>query len=312
MYFSQIYADHNHYMIYTDHDIVNPEKTPDASSPDFFRVWLRNSANDNALNLAYIKRNNYSLKWCGIGSTSLPAPSYAMCCGSSRSKQWTGNKGGTSLDINTAGCGWEEGVDASRIAKAPPWYFTTLRDTANGKSASIRTAPIYNPVQTGFRTYLAPLPGQPAITPNLANNYNFDVQWCAVKPMAGTTGGAAGYPCTAPRVIVGNGDQAVQTNNAKICCEKTGSSGWKVSGKSGTFLEKTIDISLCNMKKVHVTLVNVRGDEGSVDHTGGAGAFSMGSDPNLMKVNVWTNNGKYKFYDAERFHWHVQYCLVGI
>ena len=26
----------------------------------------------------------------------------------------------------------------------------------------------------------------------------------------GTTGGSAGYPCTAPRVIVGNGDQAVQ------------------------------------------------------------------------------------------------------
>ena len=27
--------------------------------------------------------------------------------------------------------------------------------------------------------------------------------------------------------------------------------------------------------------------------------------------SIWTR-GKYKFYDAERYHWKVQYCLVGI
>merc|ERR1712205_220564 len=105
--------------------------------------------------------------------------------------------------------------------------------------------------------------------------------------MAGTTGGAAGYPCTAPRVIVGNGDQAVQTNNAKICCEKTSSSGWKDDGRKGVFLEKTIDISSCNMQKVHVTMVDVRGDEGTIDRTGGGAAFSVGKDSKLMKVSVW-------------------------
>ena len=33
---------------------------------------------------------------------------------------------------------------------------------------------------------------------------------------AGATNGGAGYPCTAPRVLVGAGDQAVQTNHAKV------------------------------------------------------------------------------------------------
>ena len=48
-----------------------------------------------------------------------------------------------------------------------------------------------------------------------------------------------------------------------------------------------------------------------MDRTGGGSAFSVGSDPNLMKVTIFTK-GIYKFYDAERYHWHVQYCLVGI
>jgi hypothetical protein len=52
-----------------------------------------------------------------------------------------------------------------------------------------------------------------------------------------------------------------QTNKAKICCDKTSSSGWKEGGRAGTFIEKTIDISPCNMQKIHVTLVDVRGDE---------------------------------------------------
>ena len=130
--------------------------------------------------------------------------------------------------------------------------------------------------------------------------------------------------------------------------------------RAGTFLEKTIDISPCNMKKVHVTMVDVRGDEvcvcarecmcvrpracacvhtytyvcmapgapytnthnarahtythgpqGSVDRTGGGSSFSVGTNAKQMTVNVWTK-GKYKFYDAERYHWRVQYCLIGV
>jgi hypothetical protein len=99
------------------------------------------------------------------------------------------------------------------------------------------------------------------MTANLANSYNYNVEWCGVKPLPPTTNGKAGYPCTAPRVIVGNGDQAAQTNNAKICCEKTGSSGWKQDPRDSNFLMRTVDISPCGMKKIHVTLVDVRGDE---------------------------------------------------
>jgi hypothetical protein len=60
--------------------------------------------------------------------------------------------------------------------------------------------------------------------------------------------------------------------------------------------------------------VNVCPVSGPVDtrvHTTGGGAsFSVGTDAKKMTVNVWTK-GKYKFYDAERYHWRVQYCLIG-
>ena len=39
-------------------------------------------------------------------------------------------------------------------------------------------------------------------------------------------------------------------------------------GRDGIFLENEIDISACNMEKVHVTMVDVRGDDGSVDRLG--------------------------------------------
>jgi len=307
-YFAQVYGTSYIKSIYTQADIVNPDSRPDEMNPDKFRVYLRNAERYNVLHLSNAKANKYSVKWCGFGSTSRPAPSYAMCCGSSRTKKWTG--GEATLNVNTAGCGWKLSQDAARIAAPPPMYFTSLKDTAGGTSARVRSASVYSPSPTGFISKLQALPGQ-TMSGSKANDYNIDVQWCGVKPMAGTTGGSAGYPCTAPRVIVGNGDQAVQTNNAKICCEKTGTSGWKAGGRAGTFLEKTIDISPCNMKKVHVTMVDVRGDEGSVDRTGGGSSFSVGTNAKQMTVNVWTK-GKYKFYDAERYHWRVQYCLIGV
>jgi len=309
-YFTTLYADGEHKTTYTVQNIVNPDKTPNEMHPRKFRVYLRNSNNDNRLTLNFVKSKHSSLKWCGFGSSEKPAPSYAMCCGASRTKNFKQSGVNTYVDVNTAGCGWKDNQDAARMKKPAPWYFTTLKDTSNGRSAGIRSPSVYSPSQTGFRSYLDELPGQPGNSATRYNNQNIDLQWCAVKPMAGATNGGAGYPCTAPRVLVGAGDQAVQTNNAKICCRKTGSSGWKDAGK-GVFLYKEIDISPCDMKKVHVTMVDVRGDEGSIDYTGGGKSFSVGSDAKKMKVSIWTR-GKYKFYDAERFHWKVQYCLVGI
>jgi len=312
-YFAQMYADGSQYSVYTVADIVNPDRTPNEMSPKKFRVYLRNAQNDGTLTAGFSKANHDSLKWCGFGSrtSTKPVPSYAMCCGSSRSKAWTSNSGLASLDVNTAGCGWKDNQDKSRMALPPPWYFTAMKDTSNGKSASVRATAVYSPGMTGFRTYLMAQQGEDAMTTAVANDNNLNVEWCGVRELAGATNGKAGYPCSSPRVIVGNGDQSVQTNHAKICCEKTSSSGFKAGGRSGTFLEKTIDISPCNMKKVHVTLVDIRGDEGSVDHVGGAAAFSVGTNADHMKVKVWTK-GKYKFYDAERYNWHVQYCLIGI
>ena len=43
----------------------------------------------------------------------------------------------------------------------------------------------------------------------MANDYNFDVQWCGVVTLGKSPGGKTGYPYTSPRVIVGNGNQGV-------------------------------------------------------------------------------------------------------
>ena len=47
-----------------------------------------------------------------------------------------------------AGCGWTDNKDAARIKAPAPMYFTSLKDTANGKSAMIRSASVYSPGQT--------------------------------------------------------------------------------------------------------------------------------------------------------------------
>ena len=190
-----------------------------------------------------------------------------------------------------------------------------------------------------------------------------------------------------------------EVERARIFNETTNHSLPTPLGRDGIFLENEIDISACNMEKVHVTMVDVRGDDGSVDRlgmlvlvptcthmcthmcihmrthmcthtcilsarghqihtctiqcwggsraqivqkppnisfdqirsmlgqclpcirscctvdmrvhtTGGGASFSVGTDAKKMTVNVWTK-GKYKFYDAERYHWRVQYCLIG-
>ena len=63
----------------------------------------------------------------------------------------------------------------------------------------------------GFNAKLMELPGQ-SMTGDDANKFNIDVQWCGVEYLGNKGGNKAGYPCTAPRVIVGNGDQAIQVS----------------------------------------------------------------------------------------------------
>jgi len=184
-YFTTLYADGMHKGVYTMQNIVNPDKTPNEMHPRKFRVYLRNGLNDNELTLNMVKARHASLKWCGFGTSDKPAPSYAMCCGASRTKNFHDSGGNTYVDVNTAGCGWTDNQDAARMKQPAPWYFTTLKDTSNGKSAGIRSPSVYSPGQQGFRSYLDELPGQDANSATRYNNENIDVQWCAVKPMAG-------------------------------------------------------------------------------------------------------------------------------
>jgi hypothetical protein len=106
-YFTSIYGDSHMSTIFTSKNIVNPDKTPDEMSPDKFRVYLRTGGNDGKMNPSWLKSKNYVLKWCGFGTTTKMAPSYAMCCGSSRTKQFQSSGSTSSLNVNTAGCGWK-------------------------------------------------------------------------------------------------------------------------------------------------------------------------------------------------------------
>ena len=222
-YFAQINGEGGRELIYTVQNIVNPDRTPDEVNPSKFRVFLRNGNNDGKLQKYVAISRKYSLEWCGFGSTGKMAPSYAMCCGSSRSNSWKSYSNGAYLDVNTAGCGWGGGdtgwaTGPLSTKQKPPIYFTSLKDTANGASASARSVGVWSATQTQFRTHLVALPGQAKIHAGWANSANIDVEWCAVKPVQASTNGKAGYPCTAPRVLVGNGDQAVQVRLSICAC----------------------------------------------------------------------------------------------
>ena len=184
-YFTTLYGDGSMQDVYTVQNIVNPDKTPNEMHPKKFRVWLRNSRNNGQLHLNWVKGRHYSLKWCGFGSAERAAPSYAMCCGASRTKNFHDSGGNTYADISTSGCGWKANQDAARMKKPAPWYFTSFKDTSNGASAQVRNPSVYSATETSFRTYMQELPSQPQNSATRYNNNNIDIQWCAVKPMAG-------------------------------------------------------------------------------------------------------------------------------
>lgn len=98
------------------------------------------------------------------------------------------------------------------------------------------------------------------VNAGIANGNNWQVNWCAVKQLPPTSLGEAGYKCTAPRVLAGNGDQTVMSDNAEICCDHTDSSGWKDGGGAGDTVKKEIDVSVCGFKSVKYVITDLRGD----------------------------------------------------
>jgi len=307
MYFTSVYGSGNHYNFYSQSAITNPNMDPDVMDKKSFRLYLRGYS---SMSVSRAKQFKYSVKWCGMGPTEILPPAYEMCCGVAKTKAWDnyGNHAVT-MPIDTSGCGWSDGDNPS-LRPPPPFYFASLSDNAYGNSGHVRGPnSIYSPTSKGFRVYLKKLPGYGTLQRGSANTQNFAINWCAVKKLPPTNLGEAGFPCTAPRILTPGDAKTVYTNNGQICCDTTSADGWKdTPNKVGVY--RDIDISRCKLDKTKVIVTDVRGDMGSIEHTGGASSFQQLADKNTIRVSVWTNN-KYKFYQASQYHWRVQWCVFG-
>eukprot|EP00960_Hanusia_phi_P056211 763185-Hanusia_phi.AAC.3 len=296
MYFASIHGNSNHWAVWTTADTEDPNGTPDTINKKSLRIWLRTNY---ATNLNEIAAVHWEIKWCGVGTVDVPAPSYALCCGKSSSSNWNnyGENGVTSVSFK--GCGFT-GTDG-------PYVFTSLSDTSGGISARVSGVnSIYGASNDGFTVYLMMLPGYSAIGAGGYNQRNFQLNWCAFQPRANE--GSAGYPCTAPRLLAGAGGQNVQSDDGNMCCDKTKYSGWQDSG-DGKTIYRNIDVSRCGFSVVTTVLVDLRGDWSTADKAGGTAAFSW-VDSKTIRYTVWTN-GQYRYYDAVKYHWRAQWCLMG-
>lgn len=213
----------------------------------------------------------WNLKWCAFGAQASTAvgkkrPTYEVCCGSSDSKWETFNSDTLSLEVDTSGCGWDNGPVGA--PNRVPTYFTSISDSTCG-SELFTTTPrcaartvgyqsIYQPTNKKFKVYARPIPGTKMPSKDKAKEYNWQINWCAVKPYVPNKRAKAGFPCTSPRLLKGDGSQTSFTNYGSICCDTTTSGGWTSAGSDS--IKKVIDISGCKFSKVSYLMTNVRGE----------------------------------------------------
>jgi hypothetical protein len=142
------------------------------------------------------------------------------------------------VDISIAGCGL--GI--------VPVYFASLSGSS-GHNRTLGSSSIYNPTSSGFRIHIVNLAG--AITPALANQKNWAVNWEAVSETkySGSSGlGGAGY-----------GTAAVWINNGKECVGRTvaGSTAWKVQSEDYIYVD--VDISACGLTSIPNLITSLGG-----------------------------------------------------
>lgn len=260
----------------------------------------------------------WKLKWCAYGTKGSSAvgskATYEVCCGSSNSgwKQFSSST--LSLDVDTSGCGWDNGPIGA--PNRVPTYFTSISDSTCGSelfkstprcaSRTIGYQSIFSPTNKKFKVYARALPGGKVPTAAKAKEYNWQINWCAVKPYAPNKRAKAGFPCTSPRLLKGDGSQTAFTDYGSICCDTTSSSGWRAAGSDS--VKKVIDISGCKFSKVSYLMTNVRGER--ISTTIGATAYSPTGTDNQYVVYLNTG-GKYKFYNAAQYKWKLQWCAYG-
>ena len=280
--------------IITDNNVMNKKE---------FKLYVRTNA---GVSLGTIKRRKWKIQWCAYGDSAMNPVRYKMCCGSSSTGSWNQYSNGVYNDVNTKGCGF----------KTEPYYFTSLSDRACGKEllGSARCAAkaigqnsIYSTRADGFRVYTKPMSGDVNFNYATSRANGWQLNWCGVETMPPSVDGKGGFPCTAPRLLKGNNDNNVFSDDGQICCDRTSAGGWKKAGSRA--IGKEVDISACGFNKIRYTLLNVRGDD-PIQMVSGATSWAPTSDPQKIMVYLQTG-GKYKFYTAVQYHWKVQYCIVG-
>eukprot|EP00960_Hanusia_phi_P040157 754281-Hanusia_phi.AAC.2 len=308
---------------YSQTNIVNSNK--DSVDPQRFRVYLRTII---PVYDVTSRSRNWQLRWCGYGFPKAHKKPYmySVCCGSSSAGKFKNlDSQFIFQDVDTSGCGWSGGnpsyftsltdtscgddLRGSGKCAAKVLSERTLKDTSDAVSQLIGAQSIYDSSNSKFNVLLRPQMGFQQVRDSNAKANNWQINWCGVNEMSeeDMRDAGAGFPCTAPRLLKGNGDQEVYTNNGQVCCDVSSPSGWKPAGSQ--FVSKVVDIGVCGFKKIHYVITNLRGDE-PVDRTSGAGMWSSTTEDGKIRLYIWTG-GKYKFYDARKYHWRVQYCVYG-
>jgi len=295
--------------VYTESDVVLP-----ADPTKGFKVTLRRPDADPTFTAA--QNNAWRLDWCGVGPSSAPPRSYSMCCGIS-TMNWVAFAQGSYLDVDTSGCGWTLGSDPSRLAQADrdlltPIYMASMSDTSYGSASKTSgMQAVYNTQPTGFRVYVAPVSGQPNLTPQAATNNGFRINWCGIKPLPPMgAAAAAGYPCTSARLLVGGANQAVYSDQASLCCDSTDASGWTDTG-DGVRIQKKVDVSKCKYDGARVLLTDIVSTSDTVSSAAGAASFSLTSDPKTIMLYLYTfNTQQLSSFRAAQYGWQVQWCTV--
>jgi len=190
-------------------------------------------------------------------------------------------------------------------------YFADVSDSAGGWSSRYTgAATIYNTAPQGFSTILYPFGGQRGIRGGTAQAEGFRVQWCGLKPLPPVgEAAAAGYPCTAPKLLVGGTNQNTYSNSGNICCDATDSSNWH-DDSDGVRIWKRVDLSKCPLRGVRVLLTTVVSSDGSVQKMGGASSYANTADPNIVILYLFPTIS-FRAYSADRFDFRVQYCAIG-
>lgn len=245
--------------------VTNPkDPTTGQMDPTRFRIYV---VSKESTTRDYLIEKQTIVKWCGVGDSNRRQPQYAMCCGGAGRGQWTHQYNSrASIKIDTRECGWKNSADAARMHGDAPYYFATASDSMCSSDLrsdkcvahSMGTTSVYNPNQEGFDLHMW-LPSNMR-SGKIPKEANWNVDWCAFKPIPTDPDGRAGFPCTAARLL--NRDErdpaevpaqkqlvGVFSNSGEMCCGDS-KPQWRAVQENPAYMFQDIDISQCGFTKV--------------------------------------------------------------